>query len=402
MFSWNTLCDKYSTEAIYGYTPSGALSWQYRKVKILEQIIESNADILCLQEIATDAFKDFYSPELAMHDYRGVHFPKTRAKTMHEKDANTVDGCAVYYKQSKFVMLDKHFFDFASIAINRPDMKNQHDIFNRVMPKDQVGVICFFESRGTGARLIIANTHLCWEPTLADVKVIQTAILMEQVAKLADKYTRFPPCKDKKLIVAPTSPDDDEDGATRRPPPPVLEPAPSQEYRSITEIPLLVCGDFNSMSDSSVYELLSTGHVDGRHQELTGYSYGNFTRDGIDHPFSLRSAYAPLNGTPDELPFTNYTPDFANVIDYIWYSTNTLEVVDLLGPPDAEHLARVPGFPNYHFPADHIQLVADLIIKARKGDKKASSGGSGGASAAAGTVADGADYHGGGGPSSRN
>jgi CCR4-NOT transcription complex subunit 6 len=69
------------------------------------------------------------------------------------------------------------------------------------------------------------------------------------------------------------------------------------------------------------------------------------------------------------MPFTNYTPGFADVIDYIWYSTNTLEVVDVLGPPDPAYLKRVPAFPNWHFPADHIQIMSEFVIKGRK-DKK--------------------------------
>lgn len=176
----------------------------------------------------------------------------------------------------------------------------------------------------------------------------------------------------------------------------------------MTEIPLLICGDFNSMTDSAVYKLLSTGRVAGDHPDIKDYSYGNFTRDGIDHPFNLKSAYALLNGTAEELPFTNYTPDFANVIDYIWYSTNTLEVVELLGPPDAEHLLRVPGFPNYHFPADHIQLVADFVIKARKGDKKPANANANASSASSGGGGQGqgheqhADNGGNGPPSARN
>ncbi|KAH7141273.1 Endonuclease/exonuclease/phosphatase [Dactylonectria estremocensis] len=361
VFSWNILCDKYATQQTYGYTPSGALNWEYRKDCILEELRIRDADFLTLQEVSTEAFKEDLSPELAQMDYKGVHWPKSRARTMSEKDALGVDGCAIFYKQSKFILLDKQLIEFASIAINRPDMKNQHDVFNRVMPKDNIAVIGFFESRLTGARIIVVNVHLTWDAALADVKVIQTGILMEHVTKLAEKYARWPAVKDKKMIVLPT--DDDEV------PIPQAEPGPSQEYRTNTEIPLLVCGDFNSTEDSSVYELMAMGRVPPDHLELGKYQYGSFTRDGIEHPFSLRDSYAHTKKTSEELPFTNYTPGFADVIDYIWYSTNTLEVVDLLGPPDAEYMKRVAAFPNWHFPADHIQIMSQFVIKGRKEKK---------------------------------
>ncbi|KAK7422565.1 Glucose-repressible alcohol dehydrogenase transcriptional effector [Neonectria punicea] len=360
VFSWNILCDKYATPQTYGYTPSGALNWEYRKDCILEELRIRDADFLALQEVSTDAFKEDLSPELAQMDYKGVHWPKSRARTMSEKDAQTVDGCAVFYKQSKFILLDKQLIEFATIAINRPDMKNQHDVFNRVMPKDNIAVICFFESRLTGARIILVNVHLTWDSALADVKVIQTGILMEHVTKLAEKYARWPAVKDKKMIVLPS---DDEVVI------PQAEPGPSQEYRTNTEIPLLVCGDFNSTEDSSVYDLMSMGRVPPDHLDLSNFQYGSFTRDGIEHPFSLRDSYAHTRNTADELPFTNYTPGFADVIDYIWYSTNTLEVVDLLGPPEPEYMKRVPAFPNWHFPADHIQIMSQFVIKGRKEKK---------------------------------
>ena len=320
-----------------------------------------DADFLALQEVSTEAFRDDLSPELAKLEYKGVHWPKSRAKTMAEKDAVAVDGCAIFYKQSKFILLDKQVIEFATIAINRPDMKNQHDVFNRVMPKDNIAVVCFFESRLTGARMMLVNVHLTWDAVLADVKTIQTGILMEQVTKLAEKYARMPALKDKKMIVLPA-----EEGEVR---PPQAEPGPSQEYRSNTDIPLFVCGDFNSTEDSSVFQLLSQGRVPPDHEDLDGYHYGAFTRDGIEHPFSLRDSYQHIKNTADEIPFTNYTPGFADVIDYIWYSTNTLEVVEPLGGPDPSDWKRIPAFPHWGYPADHIQIMAEFVIKSRK-DKK--------------------------------
>jgi CCR4-NOT transcription complex subunit 6 len=311
-----------------------------------------------------DSYKEFFNVQLAYSDYKGVFWPKARAKTMSEKDAKVVDGCATYYKNSKYILLDKQLIDFATIAINRPDMKNQTDIFNRVMPRDQMAVVTFFENRLTGSRLIVANGHLFWDPAFPDVKLIQTAVLMESINKLAEKYARWPACKDKKIYKIA---DEEVEGEPVEAAP---EPAPSMEYTSITQIPLLMCVDLNSTSDSSPFELLSKGRVGPEHPDLRMHSYGNWTRDGIEHPFSLKSAYSLLDDGPDKLAFTNYTPGFVDVIDHLFYSTNTLETLSLLGGVDPEYMKRVPGFPNYHFPSDHLSLGAEFSVKGRK-EKKA-------------------------------
>ncbi|ORY70961.1 Endonuclease/exonuclease/phosphatase [Pseudomassariella vexata] len=369
ILSWNTLCDKYATSQQYGYTPSLALHWEHRRDSIVAELRERDADILCLQEVAGDAYDSFFAPELAKNDYRGVYWPKTRVSHMRDKtEQGLVDGCAIFYKNTKYILLDRQLVDFRNQAINRPDFKATEDVFNRVMPKDHIGVFCFFESRTTGARFIVVNAHLCWEGHLADVKAVQTGILMEHVTKMSERYTRKPPVSisEKKLIRSPET-----DEVTELSPEDYTEPLmPSQDYRNNTEIPLFVCGDYNSVLDSSVYELLDKGRVSSEHPELKGHNYGNFTRDGISHPFSLRSAYSHVYRTQEDLPFTNYTPTYTGVIDYIWYSTNSLEAIELLGRPDQEYLSRVPGFPNWHFPSDHIHIMADFIFKPRK-DKKA-------------------------------
>lgn len=361
VLTWNILHEKYSTSGMYGYTPLSALGWDYRKNSIIQEIRERDADILCFQEVSLDAMREVLSPELAVDGYKGVQFSRSKAKTMASHEANAVDGCAIFYKAKKYVLLDKQVVDFSTIAINRPDMKTHHDIFNRVMPKDNVGMVCFIESRQTGARMIVANAHLAWEPELADVKLIQTAILMETVTKHAEKYCRWPACRDKKFIQL--APEDDEEVEA------LPDLAPSQEYRNNTDIPLFICGDYNSTSDSSVFELLAKGRVAPDHPDFGGRQYGNLTREGVEHPFVLRSSYSL--GDSNVMPFTNYTPTFNGVIDYIWYSSNSLELISVLGPPDMKYLERVPGFPNYHFPSDHLHLMAEVAIKARKDSKKA-------------------------------
>ena len=46
---YNVLCDKYATQQMYGYCPSWALSWEYRKKGIVEEITAGDADIISLQ-----------------------------------------------------------------------------------------------------------------------------------------------------------------------------------------------------------------------------------------------------------------------------------------------------------------------------------------------------------------
>ena len=360
--SYNILCDRYATTSQYGYTPSEALSWDYRSRLILEEINAYDADIVCLQEVDRESFDEFFRRELALKDYRGVFWPKSRAKTMAEKEARLVDGCATFFKTSKYHLLDKQLIDFANTAINRPDMKGEHNTFNRVMPRDHIAVACFLENRVTGSRLMVANTHIFWDPAFADVKLVQTAIMMEQLSKFADKWSKWPACTDKAAF---RHSEVDGNGDADINDEPSTELGPSLEYSDGTLIPLVICGDFNSAAGTGVHDLISNGSLPGNHADLENRSYGRFTRDGMTHPFKLKSAY---NGT-EELSFTNYVPHFSGVLDYIWYSTNALQVRGLLGNVDAEYLKKVPGFPNHHFPSDHLPLKAVFAVKQQKAVK---------------------------------
>ena len=49
VMSYNVLCDKYATRQVYGYCPSWALNWEYRKEQLLKEINDSMADIVALQ-----------------------------------------------------------------------------------------------------------------------------------------------------------------------------------------------------------------------------------------------------------------------------------------------------------------------------------------------------------------
>jgi CCR4-NOT transcription complex subunit 6 len=142
---YNVLCDKYATRQFYGYCPPWALSWEYRKKAILDDIKTYNADVITLQELETEYFYNYFLPELKQFDYDGIFSPKSRAKTMSEADKKHVDGCAVFYKTTRFTLLKDYLVEFNQIAMQTAE--GSEDMLNRVMTKDNIGIAALLETK---------------------------------------------------------------------------------------------------------------------------------------------------------------------------------------------------------------------------------------------------------------
>ena len=74
---------------------------------------------------------------------------------------------------TRYTLVEKHLIEFATVAMQRPDFKKTDDMFNRVLGKDHIAVICAFENKETGTRLIVVNAHLHWDPQFRDVKLVR-------------------------------------------------------------------------------------------------------------------------------------------------------------------------------------------------------------------------------------
>ncbi|GMM33999.1 CCR4-NOT core exoribonuclease subunit [Saccharomycopsis crataegensis] len=321
ILSYNTLCQHYATTKLYGYTPSWALNWDYRKRKILNEVIKSNCDIVCLQEVETAYFEDTWMALMKEHGYRGIFHNKGRARR-GGTDSKKVDGCAVFYKHAKFSLVDKVFVEYSSVLLGSERFKKTEDVFNRFTNKDNIAIISYLEHVETKKRVIVVNTHLHWDPAFNDVKTLQVAVLLEELQTLCKKYSK------------------------------------SNNFKDALSVPILICGDFNSQIHSAVYQLLSNGTcVD--HPDFRGVDYGKFTDEGFNHPFQFKSAYSNMG----ELPFTNFTPTFTEVIDYIWYNSQSVDVKGMLGKIPSDYLEDLIGFPDQNFPSDHVSLMCEMKFK---------------------------------------
>jgi CCR4-NOT transcription complex subunit 6 len=364
---YNVLCDKYCTRQLYGYCPPWALMWDYRKKRILHELHRYNADIISLQEVETEQFHSFFQPELEAHGYCGIFSAKSRARTMTESERKHVDGCAIFYRSAKFRALRDHLIEFNQVAIEAAD--GQHDMINRVMTKDNIGLGVLLETteavwrnglpagEGGGSKqvLLVATCHVHWDPEFCDVKLIQTMMLMHKLQSIIKDYTQQqqqsqPAATDTESHISSSN---NDSGMT-------------ECVSGGSSIPLILCGDLNSLPESGVVEYLTSGKITVNHKDFKAISYEDClhklshvseTKDIYSHGFRLAQAY-----NKDIAPYTNYTFDFKGVIDYIFYSRDRIRTLGVLGGLDLQWFEdnRVVGCPHPQIPSDHFPLFAQF------------------------------------------
>jgi CCR4-NOT transcription complex subunit 6 len=320
VLTYNILAECYTNEEFFYYCPSWALSWDRRRDMILEEILKYDCDIICLQEVEMGQYTQFFEPELQKHGYEGRFAPKSRARTMNDW---TVDGCATFFKNLRFTVSFNHVTEFQSKSLYK-NKEYGSEAYTRIVQKDNIALITVFQLHTSESnnfvrkkppkQFLVANTHIQWNPEFCDVKLIQVQLLLEELEEVSSKFGT---------------------------------------------LPLIIAGDLNSTVDSGPYKLLKEGRIPPNHPDLNSLDYGSSSLNGINHNFKLDSSYAAiLNHEP---PFTNYTAKFQGVLDYLWYTTDSISVVRIVEPLDEKYVQQT-CLPNPHFPSDHIFLVSDFFL----------------------------------------
>lgn len=227
-------------------------------------------------------------------------------------------------------MVETQVIDFNQVALHKNDMRTD-DMFNRVMSRDNIAVVTELEFTASGARLLVANSHIYWDHRYRDVKLVQIGMLMEELEKVAEQFSRLP---------ARLSSDNEYNNG--------LGPPTYDRNEKGRDIPLILCVDLNSLSGSAVYDFLSTGEIPPDHEDFMSHVYGPYTAKGLKHRLGLRSSCASFG----EMKMTNFTPTFAAAIDYVFYTPRSLKVTSVLGDVDNAYLDKTVGFPNAHFPSE--------------------------------------------------
>ncbi|KAF9626750.1 hypothetical protein IFM89_038968 [Coptis chinensis] len=326
--SYNILAQVFVKSSYFPHSPSPCLRWKARSQAVLTVLKSLESDFLCLQEL--DEYDCFYKEKLETDGYSSIYVQRSGQKR---------DGCGIFYKPNSAELLLEEKIEYNDLVDGISSCVSEHDVTQvtgngddvpiegaplkkdprdrgdpndpRVrLKRDCVGIMGAFKLKDL--HVIVVNTHLYWDPELADVKLEQAKYLLLRLAQF-------------KAIVA---------------------------NKLGCNASIVVCGDFNSTPGDQVYQYL-----------VSGYSSSIPHDNAEDLPIPLCSVYAYDTGK--EPPFTNCTPMFTNTLDYIFFSpSEQLEPVAVLELPEPESSEVAGGLPNYHHPSDHLPIGAEFVIRA--------------------------------------
>ncbi|XP_075991551.1 protein angel-like isoform X2 [Anticarsia gemmatalis] len=331
------------------------LKWRLRSSRIYEEIVELAPDILCLQEVQSSHIADFYN-RFNEIGYVGIFKQKTGQRQ---------DGCAIYYKSSRFHLVEQIHVEFF-----QPELP--------ILNRDNIGMMVkLMPVSLPSSPIVVATTHLLYNPKRTDVRLAQMQVFLAEI-------DRFAYCNNG------------------------LESG---------HLPIILTGDFNSTPDSAVVRLLDSGTlmaspfrdasdwerigVTDNCQHLSVYlnrqeglttefrktkiynsEYSNippvgpeptsnrfvdqfselFNSDTIGHSLRLRSVYDKYkhNETPEATTFQEYWV----TVDYIYFSYCTsLKLVERLRLPTAAECEVLGRLPNEVYGSDHLALAATFQLR---------------------------------------
>ncbi|XP_047322243.1 carbon catabolite repressor protein 4 homolog 4 isoform X2 [Impatiens glandulifera] len=321
LVSYNVLAQAYAKSEQFPHSPSPCRKWKTRSMAILSLLKSLGTDFLCLQEV--DEYNSFYKANLESNGYASIYVQRSGKKP---------DGCGIFYKKTSAELIIEEKIEFNDLvdsvqngaSSQNDEVPNENKVAQQSkkglleqntsgdrgdpndprvrLKRDCVGIMAAF--RFNKSIIIVANTHIYWDPEWADVKLAQAKYLVFRLYKFKERI--------------------------------------SNEFNCAP--PVIVAGDFNSTPGDKVYEFMTEGSLLFDDQST----------------IPLSSAYAVTMGEPQ---FTNYTPGFTGTLDYIFFSASAfIRPIGYLQIPESESPDIEGGLPNYHHPSDHLPIGAEFEL----------------------------------------
>ena len=332
VLSYNILADNLMKHHSYLYQDCDQeqLGWETRWEKIKIEVRDLDwPDVICLQEV------QFHRPDHCHQHILPFFNDNGYTTVLKRKTGNKDDGCLTAFRKDKFQLEESVPVDYRVERVS-------------VLNRDNVGLVLkLFPVSSTGQHqsVIIANTHLLYNPKRADVRLCQMSMLLAEIDRLQDQSSTSP---------------------------------------------VIVTGDFNSEPGSHVVKLLCSGEAvysgeilgvganrPAPHKllpdslgltdscqwtvtlEQRGHDHSALSGSGsFWHRLGLRSVHPE---TSDAV--TTFQRHWI-MVDYMMFTPKTLKLIMRLELPHTQTMENTVGrIPSTLCPSDHLPLVAKFRLK---------------------------------------
>ncbi|GFN85747.1 glucose-repressible alcohol dehydrogenase transcriptional effector [Plakobranchus ocellatus] len=322
--SYNILAECHWKRGNYSYTQPQYLELGYRHALMLKELDYLDGDIVCMQEVEPKYYKDTLLPAMTERGYSGWFVKRTK-DYFDEGEATFVKNSRFSVKLSEGVSLK----DLAYKEVDESGLSSEvSSAVKQYLDRADVLLLTQLECLKTGKTLTIANIHVVFAPPAPDVQCIQVACAIKQLVSKAGSDMN----------------------------------------------PHIICGDFNSNPTSAGYQLAKDGYLSDDHirslqavEALTNSD--SSSRSLIHHMWrafqhtssNLKSAYEVAMGK--EPPVTTFTSNQHKCLDYVFFSSASLDPVGVLETLDTVVVDKTGGLPSAGIPSDHLSLKAVFRIK---------------------------------------
>lgn len=362
---------------LYKQHDKRALLWERRRRLIVQEILETKANVICLQEMQTDHLDEFLDP------FKELGYDYLYKKRTNDKR----DGLLFLYRADQFILKEHVKVELYQSGIE-------------LLSRDNVGIIAKLALKESpDTELVIATTHLLYNPKRNDVRLGQTQLLLAEIERIAFIENTMTGPKYLPIILS---------GDFN------LEPH-TGVYKFITEGYFKFCGKGKSLEPSDYRRLsnslipsrlhitdncqhfnvltkrlrgigsgkimlenteysrenitsqdfkseLDTENTEWQTIEITDGQRAHFNSGTLTHPFRLYSIYKHLNyqGEPEA---TTHQTEWVTV-DYIFFSD--VEPIERYTLPTVSQCSKLPTIPNFAVGSDHFCLGASFRVCKRK------------------------------------
>jgi len=343
VLTWNILADGMAQNGNFTKTDPSDLDWSTRWRRIRDEIQQSEADILLLQEC--NHFEGCVVRDLATLGYTiAIHQPKADSPALQY--GAPADGVAVFARAGVFRMIWhlKGGFRLPKDSALLGDGSIGGDEMN------QGYIIAELVHKQTNRRLIVATSHFkAKKSTQNDLirqhQAIQMRVLLDQVHRerlesLLAEYAQ--------------------------------QPLWNNNVKDLKALPVIFAGDLNCEPSSFAVQALLTQRNDLMPLQ------GLWASLGLHAPTDYRGQVLGSNGNkveggalkqvcPDDVPFTTWKyrnglgGEQCRIIDHFFWN-EAAEVRTIARMPSRVQLGKDTGLPSACYPSDHLAVVCEFQV----------------------------------------